>query len=140
MDLELEMANRVRRHMLTSLGGVVLGMLLAGGLGGAVAALGGPVALRLAPLLGIVAIPAIGFWSTYRNLRCPSCDRLVALQVSWNYSLFSGMAPKTCNGCGKKIFGDLIAQRFRRTMLVMVAVGFGLGMLGAVASVLTRPH
>lgn len=138
MDLELSMATRVRRHMLTSLGGIVLALVLMAVAGVAANTIFGDVLppwVRVFPLFGIAMIPAIGFYSTYRNLRCPACEGSVVWQVSWNYSLFSSSASKNCPHCGKKIFGDLIARRFRRMMFVMMAIGMGLGIFGAVANV-----
>jgi uncharacterized membrane protein YdjX (TVP38/TMEM64 family) len=141
MDLELEMANRVRRHMITSLIGVLVGIALLAGLGNVLASTTHPpILVAVMPLLGIAVIPAIGFWSTYRNLRCPSCNRLVALQVSSNYSIMSAYASKTCNGCGQKIFGDLIARRFRRMMFIAFFGALVLFMSGAIASMVLRPH
>jgi hypothetical protein len=144
MNLEEQMAARVRRHMVTSIGGV-FGVIVVMFVLGAVARTAiGPDThapwMAVFPLVGILAIPAIGFWSTFRNLRCPSCEKLVIYQVSWNYSLFGGMASKTCRHCGQKIFGDLIQQRFRRMMIIMMCIGIGLGVLGAVANVMTHQH
>lgn len=139
MDLEELMAARVRRHMVMSFAGVFCAIALMFVAGAAARMIFGetpPVWVRLVPLVGILAIPAIGFYSTFTNLRCPSCNRLVIWEMAWNYSLFSAMAPKTCHGCGKKIFGDLLARRFRRIFIVMFSIGIGLGVLGAVANAL----
>lgn len=133
-ELERQMTARVWRHMITSFGGFV-GVIVLMGVSGAAAQLmfgnDMPVVVRVLPLLGILAIPAIGFYSTFKNLRCPSCNRLVIWEVSWNYSLFSRMAPKTCGGCGKKIFPDDLVRRMSRAMLVLVGVGVVLGALSA---------
>jgi hypothetical protein len=134
------MADRIRRHMLVSIGGVFAAFVLMAVAGFTVRMIAGPTPppwIMVIPALGIMTIPLIGFWSTYRNLRCPSCERLVVWDVSWNYSLFNGMANKTCRGCGKKIFGDVLRARFRRMFVIMFALGIGLGVLGAVANVVT---
>lgn len=137
MDLEQLMAARVRRHMVTSIGGFVVALALAM-LGGAALRAGfgasAPAWIAVVPMLAILLVPAIGFYSTFKNLRCPSCEKLVIWEVSWNYSLFSRMAPKTCRGCGKQIFGDLLAQRFRRMFVIMFAAGIGLSVVSALLS------
>ncbi len=137
MDLEQQMAARVRRHMITSFSGLLAAIALMVIAGAAARALFGdapPSWVRVLPVLGILLIPAIGFYSTFKNLRCPSCNHLVAFQVSANYSLFGAKANKACNGCGHKIFGDLIAQRVRRMFMVMFAIGIGLGVVSAILS------
>lgn len=138
--LEQKMISRVRRHLLTSFGGfaVAIGLMVVAG--GAMRAIFGdtaPAWVRAFPVLGILLIPTIGFWSTYKNLRCPSCERLVVWQFSQNYSMFGATAPKTCAGCGEKIFADDIARRFRRRIVVFAAIGVGLGLVGAIASAMT---
>ena len=120
-DLETQMLKRSRLHMFTSLGGVALGVLVIA----RSAAMGMPL---LAPV-GILLIPAIGFWSAFRNLRCPACNKLVGLQVSSNYSPMGKTAPKECAGCGAKIFGDEIVKRFWR-MAFVVFFGFLLLAIG----------
>src|SRR5262245_16423214 len=104
-ELEQQMTGRVRRHLLASVVGFVVALLLmviAGA--GARAAFGTdqPLWARLLPVLGIVLIPVIGLRSTFKYLRCPACDRMVALQVSANYSVFGARANRNCNACGKK--------------------------------------
>jgi hypothetical protein len=141
MDLEKAMLGRVRRHMITSLGGIVLAIALMAVTGAGSHAIFGasmPVWARMLPILGIVLIPTIGLTSTFRNLRCPSCNGLVALQVSTQYSLFSRMASKNCRHCGAKIFGDELAGRFRRMLVIMVVLGLSLGFGGAILTMMFR--
>ncbi len=139
-DLVLEMRRRVRRHMLTSLGGIVFGFFLLVGVGGGMRASGvtGPVAAL--PVLGVLIIPAVGWWSTFKNIRCPSCDRLVVWIMSSNYSVFGSMAPKHCPGCGKQIFSAASTRRFFRMVFIFVGIGVALAVLGGVASAMMRPH
>lgn len=142
-DIQREMKSRIRKHMLTSIGGVLVGMFLVGGLGAVVGGLsrgGTPGALAILPILGIAAIPAIGFWSTFTNLRCPSCNGLVAMQVSWKYSAFGSMASDECRHCGKTIFSPDVPARFRKLILITMAIAFALAFLGAGASIALRPH
>jgi hypothetical protein len=134
-ELEERMARRVRLHMLTSFGGIVLAIVVALAAGGLARLLFGPAQpawVAVASLLGMLLIPAIGFTSTLRNLRCPSCERVVALQVSWNYSLFGSWAKKTCNHCGQKIFADDVGPRFRRFLFIAMAVGMAFGILSVI--------
>lgn len=135
-DLVAPMRARIRRHMLVSVGGVViggLGMAMCGGLSQEFEA-SSPLRLLFVGAAGLclVLMPAIGFWSTYKNLRCPGCDNLVAWQVSWNYSLFSARAGKTCRHCHATIFPPDLSRRF----LIMIVVAFALGMFGAIANVM----
>lgn len=139
--VEAEMIRRVRRHMLTSIGGILLTVVVAGVAGGIARS------AALAPAVGgllvfgaMLLIPIIGFTSTFRNLRCPKCNGLVVFQVSAQYSWFGRFAPKTCRHCGEKIFADDIPQRFRRFALIMLAIGIGTGLLGVIANVVTSAH
>ena len=137
MDLVDQMRSRVRRHMLTSFGGVVLAILFVAASGlAARAAFGGPPPrwFVVVPMLGILAILAIGFYSTFKNLCCPSCDRFVVFQVSANFSFFSATASKTCRGCNAKIFGDDQARRVLRVFLVL----FGIGLVLAIVQLAVR--
>ncbi len=141
MDLVDQMRSRVRRHMLTSFGGIVIAILFVAASGVALrSAFGGapPRWSAVVPMLGILAIPAIGFYSTFKNLRCPSCDRLVAFQVSANFSLFGTMAQKTCPGCNARLFGDDQARRFLRVFLVLFGIGFVLAIVQLVVRGLTH--
>ncbi len=79
----LEMRSRVRRHMLTSFFGAIGALVLAVLIGGVLHAVGGdaPWVERASPLAAvgmILLIPVVGWISTFRNLRCPSCNGLVA--------------------------------------------------------------
>ncbi len=143
MDLELEMARRVRRHMVTSLAGVMSAiglMVLGGALARALFGANVPGWFAVGPLLAIMMIPAIGFWSTFHNLRCPACNGLVAFQVSYQTSPFGGGGTGNCRHCGAHVFGDLIRRRARRLIFVGFAVGIGLGVVGAVLNVITHMH
>jgi len=131
-DLILEMRRRVRRHMLTSIGGIVLGIVVIGLTGGAVRAAGlGPPFMALS-VLGLIIIPAVGFWSTFENLRCPACGHRVIVETSWNYSLFSRWAPKYCPGCSRQLFSADDGRRFMRTMIIVAGVAFMLALLGGI--------
>jgi hypothetical protein len=140
-DLVLRMRDRVRRHLLTSIGGIGVSVLVAGAMGlfTHLAFGDAPGLLRAAPVLAVFVIPAIGLWSTYRNLRCPSCERNVAFQVAFNYSLFAGIVGRrTCDGCGAKIFPDDLPRRYRRMFAILFALGLGLGVVSAIVSSLSR--
>jgi hypothetical protein len=134
-ELERQMLARIRRHMLTSLVGIVLGF---GGLAVSARFLGHDMEHRMLlavlTLLSIAIIPIVGLTSTVKNLRCPACEGWVAFQASANASFFAASAPKNCRHCGKKIFGDELFHRFRRMLIV---VGVGTFVLFAVAGILT---
>lgn len=141
--LESQMKARVRRHMLTSLVGIIAGILLASLAGAsAVRFFGAPLPrwVVVFPILGILTIPAVGFWSSYRNLRCPACEKSVVWQVSAKYSAFGAMAGQHCRHCDQKIFADDIPRRFRRMILVMIGVSVSLGLIGAASALLSRGH
>lgn len=134
-SLEREMRVRARRHLLTSLGGFVLAIAMLALLGSLNAwLLGGRLPLAFGAAVSILLIPAVGFTSTFRNLRCPACEGLVAFQVSANASIFGAAARKTCRHCGKTIFGDSFSRGSRR----VIFVAFAVGALGAIGSILAR--
>ena len=132
---ESEMIRRVRQHMVTSICGILMTVVLAGLAGGFARTASLPPGVGGLLVFGaLLLIPIIGFTSTFRNLRCPKCNGGVVFQVSAQYSWFGRFAPKTCRHCGEKIFADDIPQRFRRFALIMLAIGMGVGLLGAVAN------
>lgn len=135
--LQQEMRARIRRHWLVSLAGFVGTILLGAGLGGAARALDLPPTVRGAvAVVALLLLPTAGFYSTWKNLRCPSCDRNVAFLVSANFSAFATRAPKTCRGCGQKIFDDAGAKRFFRFFVV----AFAFGVVLAIVSLVLRQH
>lgn len=142
--IEQEMKRRIRRHMLTSIGGVILALVLVAVGGGVLGVVfgGAPPAWAggVVGLVAFVTIPAVGFGSTFHNLRCPSCNGLVAFQVSVQYSAFGGLASKTCRHCGVQIFANDTPRRVRRMLLLVVVAGILLGASGAVVSMMSRRH
>lgn len=142
MELEDAMAGRVRRHMITSVAGIAIGVgffIVAGVIGSQRPELSKAIPAALG-IVGFLVMPAIGLTSTFKNLRCPSCERHVISQVSWNYSLFSARASKTCPGCGQRIFGDLVGKRFRRAMIVMVCTIFAFILLAGVGGFVAQKN
>jgi hypothetical protein len=122
--------------MLTSFAGIGVAIAVMVFAGAGIQALNGgtrPDWIVVAPILAILLIPAIGFWSTFKFLRCPACEQVVAMQVSWQYSPFGDSASKTCNACNAKIFPDDTGRRFTRMLIVMVLVGAVLGLVAAIA-------
>lgn len=116
--------------MFTAFAGAFVGIAIMGAGSFVVGALAGtpPAAWAgtgygIAALLGIGAIPVIGFTSTYVNLRCPACNGFVAWQVNMKYSAFGGFASNECNKCGATIFAPATSRRFM-LVIIMVAVGF----------------
>ena len=105
LDLVLKLQRRTRLHLLLTLGGVIVAFFVMAAITGVVRASGvAPGFVEFAPLLVVLLIPVIGFWSTFRFLRCPGCEHLVVREVSWHYSALSRWGPKTCPGCGKTLF------------------------------------
>jgi hypothetical protein len=136
-DLVAQMRARVRRHLLVSLGGVALAMLCIGIVVGIAKALDPsedpPTYVGILAFGCILMIPSIGFWSAFKNLRCPKCEGSVAWQVSANFSLFSAQATKHCRHCNEKIFPDAGS---RRVLMIMIVVGVAFGAIGAIVNVL----
>jgi hypothetical protein len=135
-DLVARMRARVRRHLLVSLGGILLAILCIGTTVGIAKSLdpsGDPPAfVGFFVLAFIFVIPAVGLWSTIKNLRCPKCDGSVAWQVSANFSVFSGQATKHCRHCDAKIFPDDSSRR----VLVLIVIAIAIGAIGAILNVL----
>jgi hypothetical protein len=136
-DLVAQMRTRVRRHLLVSLGGIVLAILCIVTVIGIAKALDPsedpPTYVGILAVGCILMMPAIGFWSTFKNLRCPKCEGSVAWQVSANFSLFSAQATKHCRHCNEKIFPD---DGSRRVLIIMIVVGVAFGAIGAIVNVL----
>jgi hypothetical protein len=119
--LEQEMDRRVRRHLvLASLavatGCAAFGFALYLGSTGTAGVL--PAVLAT---VGVTVAPMIGLWSTYRNLRCPSCNGFVVYEVSANTSLI-GPRPAKCHHCKTPIFGEPT----RKTRAISIAVSLAL--------------
>lgn len=139
-SLETEMKRRVRRHLLMSGGGFLLAialMVVAGAAAKTIFGASPPAFVRLIPIGGILLVPAIGFWSTFKNLRCPACEGSVIFQASAQYSMFGAAVSKSCSHCGEKIFADDIPRRFRRMIFVLVGVGVAIGALSAILSAMS---
>lgn len=136
-DLETQMLARIRRHMLTSLAGVGVGIIGIVGFGLLHGALHLPGWARVFFAFPLALIPTVGLWSTFKNLRCPHCEGQVGFQVSANASIFGAMARKTCRHCGAKVFGDGFTRRFGRFVVIMVVAAFAMlivaGTMGFVA-------
>jgi len=126
----LEMRSRIRRHMLTSFLGAIGALVVAVLIGGVLHAVGGDApwvarASGFAALGTILLIPVLGWISTFRNLRCPSCNGLVVWQVSTKYSAFGALASNQCRHCGVTIFAPSTTRRFF-LVIGLMAIGFGL--------------
>lgn len=125
-DLSSPMLARIQTHMLVAVLGVVAGIaiLVGGGLiGHALFGADAPGWFRTATfVVGFLMIPVVGFGSTFKLLRCPGCDGLVAFQVSAQASLFPGRYGNQCRHCGKTIFDGRFTRRMR---IVQVAIFFG---------------
>lgn len=126
------MRERVRRQMVLLLGWLVLAIVLAvvlGYAGRAAFRAGAPAWLRVAPMIAVVLVAALGIYSTGKNLRCPSCERGVASLVTKNYSISSGAAGRTCPGCNARLFPDDMPRRLRPIFVMVFGVGVALGVL-----------
>lgn len=127
IDLVKEMRARVRRHMLISFGGIGVVLIAFGVMGATAERYAVDPTLRVlfavAGVLGLLAVPIIGFWSTLENLRCPGCGGFVGWQVSWNYSFFGNFARKTCRHCNARIFPDGLSRKVLIVAVITIAVG-----------------
>jgi len=138
-DQSIETRRRIWRHMTTSLLGAGAAIVVAGAtvaLAKAVALEG--AAMRITIAAAIVSAMAlaigVGWWSAFRNLRCPGCNAAIWWQVSWNTSLFAARASKHCRACGVRLFDE----RSNRFVLVILVVAFVLGLVGAMVNVATH--
>ena len=141
------MRTRVTRHFLMTFGMFALALPLEIGIGYLVRALQlipdsgkAPLWVALLFALPIVLVPVVGFYSTFTNLRCPSCEKVVAFQVSANYSAFGIWASRTCRHCGTQIFGEQQQARRGRFLLIMVAVGVVVALLAGVGALASLHH
>jgi hypothetical protein len=138
-DCTLETRRRLWRHMTTSMLGVLAAFVVAGAaiaLAKALALEGTAMRITIAAAVGscLVLAVGIGWWSTFRNLRCPSCNEGIWWQVSWNTSLFAARASKHCRQCGVRLFDE----RSNRFVVVLLVVAFLLGMVGAILNIATH--
>lgn len=137
------MGTRVKRHFLMTFGMIAVAVPLEVGIGYLVRSLGltsdsgrAPSWVALLFVLPVLLVPVVGFYSTFTNLRCPSCEKMVARQVSANYSAFGIWASRTCRHCGAQIFAEQRGQR-RNFILILAGIGVVIGtlaMIGALAS------
>jgi hypothetical protein len=93
----------------------------------------------LAIVIGIAFVATIGygFWSTWKNLRCPKCETNVWYLVSRNAStvLSSSDAPhQHCPRCDAHIVGPILQERTKKLLLTT----FLGGILFSVAGVILR--
>lgn len=135
MDHATVMLGRVRRHLMTALGGVVVALfsiVTVLGVGHAAFGEGMPVWVVALALLSIAIIPIAGFYSTYRNLRCPACEKSVVFLASTHVSLFGGVAPRQCPHCRATIFDERLHRRGRRLIIVGSVVAITVGAVMAV--------
>lgn len=132
MDPITTMRSRVTRHFLTCIAGITIAFL-------------SMFAMQLSPFaaLGVLLIPAVGAYSTFTNLRCPACNKMVAWQVSQNFSAFAPWAKHECRHCGVKIFPGQEAGRGaggRRFLFVIMGVVFAVLILATAAGFMARHH
>ncbi len=135
-NLVLVMRSRVRRHFLTVFGGFFVG--LAGCM-----ALGGTAPPAIARFVAPLFILIVGSYSTVKNLRCPACEKMVAWQVSQNFSAYAPWAKHECRHCGVKIFpgqGEGTRKGFK-VMAILIIGGIVVAAIAGLASILlVRPH
>jgi hypothetical protein len=126
-ELQAEFARRVRRHLLV-LPLMVLAFAVPLSIGSLLKRIyyrhqslptGFHVTIGIVIGIAFVATAGYGFWSTYKNLRCPRCERNVWYMVSRNASLvFTTDDPHThCPGCDAHIVGPILLERTKRTLL-----------------------
>lgn len=133
------MRGRVMRHFGTCFVGFAAGIAGCMAVGAAAPA----TLARFAVPLFILIIPIVGFYSTFKNLRCPSCEKMVAFQVSQNYSAFGRWARHECRHCNAHIFYDQKSRGGKGMKIVFLTI-FGviiaLGILGAASAMLAKGH
>lgn len=133
-DCILEMRRRFRRHMGTSLLGLLGAFLIAGIGGGIAGALDLGSAKRFvvgAVVMSAVAIaPVVGIMSARRNLRCPACEGSLWGMASFGTSPVRAASRRHCRHCGALLVGE----GTRRVRIVLVLVAAAIGMAGAAAS------
>ena len=136
-ELATQMLSRVRRHLIISYSGVLcaVGSIAAAAVVGR-AIFDNDVPKWFRPVVvitGLAMIPTIGFWSTFKMLRCPSCNGLVGWQTNNQLALFSRHKGKECRHCGKTIFDDRVFTDFKIQAAVIVVLTlvffFGLAVL-----------
>jgi hypothetical protein len=132
---------RIRKYFFVvfgMIGGVLLTIIvLATGLkvAGADAKTTGMVLGVAAPVLMLGVV--ISSWIAVGKLwRCPQCDKNVYWTVSWNMSLFASAASPNCPGCGVELFTPAARARWKRTLFILIGIGFAAGVLGAMANVM----
>lgn len=142
-ELQAEFARRVRRHLLV-LPLMVLAFAVPLSIGSLLKRVyyrhqalptGFGVSIGIGIGVAFVATMGYGFWSTYKNLRCPKCEKNVWYIVSRNASLvFSDDVHTHCPNCDAHIVGPILQERTKRTLLYTF-VG---GMLFAIGGIVLR--
>jgi hypothetical protein len=141
-ELQAEFARRVRRHMMI-LPSMVLAFAVPLSIGsflkrvyyrGVHPPAGFNVTIGLVIGAAFIVTIGYGFWSTYKNLRCPNCETNVWYMVSRNASLvFSeGEDHSHCPKCDAKIVGPILRQRTKRLMMLSFIGGLAFSIAGIV--------
>jgi hypothetical protein len=141
-ELQAEFARRVRRHMMV-LPLMVLAFAVPLTIGsflkriyyrGVHPPAGFNVTIGI--LIGAAFLVTIGygFWSTWKNLRCPQCETNVWYMVSRNASLvFLADDPHThCPQCDAHIVGPILLERTKKLILWSFLGGVAFSIAGVV--------
>ena len=140
-DHSTEARLRVRRHMLTSLAGV-LALFVGAGVAGALGKLLDHGPLRQIIVLGVLlpsltAPVVVGLWSARRNLRCPGCDG--SFLSMRRRSPWSERTSGHCPGCGALLFTTRAPTLPARSFAVGIGAAIAvLTLMGALAFVLSK--
>ena len=139
-ELQAEFARRVRRHMV-----VLPSMVLAFAVPLTIGSFLKRVYYRgvhppqgfnltIGIFIGVcfMATTGYGFWSTWKNLRCPNCETNVWYLVSRNAStILSSDEPHThCPKCDAHIVGPILLERTKKLMLLTFLGGLVFSIAG----------
>jgi hypothetical protein len=136
------MRRRMRRHLINIF--VILVIMFGGGVAAylakvAVAPGAGPhpswtkLLVLGCALGGVLGGIVYGWWSAWKNMRCPACGQWIYVYLRWRYSLWASTVGDQCPKCGVTLFDPSDAKGARRLIMLVVGVAFAAGVVAAIA-------
>lgn len=130
-EAQLEVRRRLRMYFVKVVGLLLATFIVPLIVGGGLRAAGVEAAPAISAALGgLMMLSTVGFawYLVFTTWRCPACDANIYWLISWNMSAFASMyGKKNCPKCDLQ----LISPRSGRWILILIVIGVGFGVMGA---------